>query len=168
MIYLVGFMGVGKSLISKVLAKQYDCNYLDTDNQIEKEENLSVTQIFQKYGEEHFRKLEREVLLRNKTSKIVSCGGGLPLFNNNMEYILKSGKSIYLKASTETLINRLKKDTENRPLINKLNAEELKAYIEKNIPTREYYYKKANFIIETDGLTTQEVLREINSLPIAF
>ena len=110
MIYLIGFMGVGKSTITKQLAKQLNISFLDTDQKIKKKKKKSISNIFKINGEIYFRKLETKLLYQLNNKQVIACGGGLPLFNNNMEYIKKTGVSIYLKASADFLFMRLKNE----------------------------------------------------------
>ena len=119
MIYLIGYMGAGKTTISKLLAKKMSLPLYDIDEEIEKEEKKSVSEIFKNDGELYFRILETEILKNIKQNSIIDCGGGLPIYNNNMRFINSKGISIYLKASNNCLFNRLKNEKKNRPLISK-------------------------------------------------
>ena len=168
MIYLIGFSGAGKTSVAKKLAKDLNLKYIDTDELIEKKYKTSINKIFEKSGEIYFRKIESDILKKIKNINIVSCGGGLPCYKNNMDFINNFGKSIYLKASEDELLNRLNMSLEKRPLLNKKNDEEKYNYIKNTIRKREKFYIRANYIIETDGLTINDVLTKINSLPITF
>ena len=90
MIYLIGFMGVGKSTIAKQLAKQLNISFLDTDQKIEDQEKKSISNIFKINGEIYLRKLETKLLYQLNKKQVIACGGGLPLSNNNMQYIKKT------------------------------------------------------------------------------
>jgi len=163
MIYLIGFMGVGKSTIAKQLAKQLKISFLDTDQKIEDQEKKSISNIFKINGEIYFRKLETKLLYQLNNKQVIACGGGLPLFNNNMEYIKKTGVSIYLKASSDFLFSRLK-NKKNRPLISKFDKHELQQFICDQLTEREKIYSKATYKISVDGKTNEEILGEIHSL----
>ena len=163
MIYLIGFMGVGKSTIAKQLAKQLNISFLDTDQRIEDQEKKSISNIFKINGEIYFRKLETKLLYQLNNKQVIACGGGLPLFNNNMEYIKKTGVSIYLKASSDFLFSRLK-NKKNRPLISKFDKHELQQFICDQLTEREKIYSKATYKISVDGKTNEEILGEIHSL----
>ena len=163
MIYLIGFMGVGKSTIAKQLAKQLNISFLDTDQKIEDQEKKSISNIFKINGEIYFRKLETKLLYQLNNKQVIACGGGLPLFNNNMEYIKKTGVSIYLKASSDFLFSRLKNE-KNRPLISKFDKHELQQFICDQLTEREKIYSKATYKISVDGKTNEEILGEIHSL----
>ena len=164
MIYIIGYMGVGKTTLAKLLAEQLQLPFLDTDLEIEQQENKSVSEIFKKEGELHFRMLETELLKQYNSKGIVACGGGLPIHNNNMELINSKGISIYLKASTNHLYNQLKDDKKNRPLIANITDERLELYIKKELINRSPFYELAQHTILVDGKNKAEILREVNSL----
>ena len=164
MLYLIGFMGVGKTTIGKQIAALNKVIFIDTDSQIEKETSKSIKEIFETDGEIAFRKLETDTIRSIDRKAIIACGGGLPAHNNNIEYLKHKGTVIYLKASTETLIKRLEKNKNKRPLISKLTNDKLLEFIRKILKEREETYKQADYTIETDNKTVKEVLREINSL----
>ena len=164
MIYLIGYMGSGKTVTSKSLALKLKMPFYDTDDEIEKREKRSVSKIFNIDGEAYFRKLETEILVNICQESIISCGGGLPVNNNNMELINSKGTSIYLKASNNCLFNRLKNVKKNRPLITNKTNKELNTYIKKGIKSREPFYELAHYTVLVDNKSIQEILREINSL----
>ena len=164
MVYLIGYMGAGKTTITKLLADELHLPFYDTDQEIEKKQNRSVSEIFKKDGELYFRILETQLLNNINQNSIISCGGGLPIHNNNMELINSKGISIYLKASNKCLFNRLKKEKQTRPLIENITDEKLYIYIEKELQIRSPFYNLANHTILVDNKSTNEVLREINSL----
>jgi len=164
MLYLIGFMGVGKTTIGKQIAAFNKVVFIDTDSQIEKETSKSIKEIFETDGEIAFRKLETDTIRSIDRKAIIACGGGLPAHNNNIEYLKHKGTVIFLKASTETLIKRLEKNKNKRPLISKLTNDKLLEFIRKILKEREKTFKQADYTIETDNKTVKEVLREINSL----
>ena len=168
MVYLIGYMGAGKTTITKLLANELHLPFYDTDQEIEKNEKRSVSEIFKKDGELHFRMLETELLKNITKNSIIACGGGLPIHNNNMGLINSKGISIYLKASNNCLFNRLKNEKQSRPLIENKTDEELEAYIQNEIQNRNPFYILANYTILVDDKSTDEVLREINSLISTF
>ena len=144
MIYLIGFMGAGKTTISKFLANKLHLPFYDTDQEIEKKERRSLSEIFKSDGELHFRMLETEVLRNINQNSIVACGGGLPIHNDNIGFINSKGISIYLKASDNYLFNKLKNAKKNRPLIEKKTDDELEVYIENELRIRTPFYNLAN------------------------
>ena len=168
MIYLVGFSGVGKTTIGKKLSNKKNINFIDTDEEIEKNEGISIIDIFNSHGEKYFRELEILTLRNISDHCIVSCGGGLPIFNRNMQYINENGKSIYLKSNASTIFSRVKRNIKFRPNLIKIKPNNLIEYIEKNLVKREKIYSRAHFTIDTSDLSINEVLRKIDALPISF
>ncbi len=168
MIYLIGYMGAGKTTITKLLANELHLPFYDTDKEIEEKQNRSVSDIFKNDGELHFRMLETELLKNISQNSIIACGGGLPIHNNNMGLINSKGISIYLKASNKCLFSRLKKEKKTRPLIENKTDEELDVYIKNELQKRSPFYSLANHTILVDDKSTDEVLREVNSLISTF
>jgi len=164
MVYIIGYMGVGKTTLSKLLAKQLKLPFLDTDLKIEQQEKRSIAEIFKKEGELYFRLLETELLKKYNIKGIVACGGGLAIHNNNMKIINSKGISIYLKASSNHLYNQLKDDKKNRPLIANITDRKLKLYIKKELKSRNAFYELAQHTIAVDGKNIAKILREVNSL----
>ena len=162
MIYIIGFMGSGKSTIGYKLAKQLNRPFTDTDQEIEKQEESSIKTIFNSHGEKYFRSLEREILHQINNNHVVSCGGGLPLFNENMKYIKNKGTSIYLEASCSFLTSRLINNRKERPIINKLKKTELNRFIKHELARRETTYNQATYKINIEGEDTKEILKKIN------
>ena len=164
MVYLIGYMGAGKTTITKLLANELRLPFYDTDQEIEKNQKRSVSEIFKKDGELYFRMLETELLNSINQNSIIACGGGLPIYNNNMGLINSKGISIYLKASNKCLFNRLKNEKQSRPLISNKSDEELEIFIKKELQNRSPFYNLANHTILVDNKSKNEVLREVNSL----
>jgi len=108
-IFLIGFMGSGKTTVGQKLARRLGYSFIDMDMQIEKESSMSINQIFKELGEDGFRRREHDLLLRiiRMDNVVVSTGGGVPCFDNNMELINQNGMSIYLKMTPESLVKRL-------------------------------------------------------------
>ncbi|WP_428229750.1 shikimate kinase [Flavobacterium sp.] len=164
-IILLGYMGCGKSTIAQNLSKITNIPFLDLDKCIEKKANLSINEIFEQFGEIHFRKLEHEIfveLLQSSENNIIGLGGGTPCYANNHE-LLKSDDvtSIYLKASIDTLYNRLLHNKSKRPLIANMNEEEMKEFIAKHLFDRSYYYNHAQYKISVDDKTIEETVQDI-------
>ena len=159
-IYLIGFMGAGKSSVSRALAQQYGMPEVDTDRRIADMEGMTIPQIFETKGEAYFRELETEELrlLSKKTGWIVSCGGGMILSEENRRLMKKSGEIVYLSATPETIFERVR-HTRNRPLLNgNMNVD----YIAKLMQERQPYYDMAKTReLATDGRTPEELADEI-------
>lgn len=149
-IYIIGFMGSGKSTAGKKLASQIGWSFIDLDKKIEEHCGMPVTEIFSKHGENYFRKVETQILksLKSQTKTVISTGGGTPCHDDNMEYMNKTGLTIYLKLSAGQLKSRLSRSTDERPLIKNLKAEELLGFIEQKLSSREKFYEQAEIIVE--------------------
>jgi shikimate kinase len=162
-IYLIGMMGSGKSTLGKTLSEKIQKPFIDLDSEIEKATGKSITQIFDIYGEEQFRKMETKQL-KQYSESIVACGGGIVLNNANRKFINENGIAILLLATMEQLAQRLS-SSNNRPLLADDNMEEAltKLWLERLID----YLDTANFTIETDEKNpeqlTEEILVQINS-----
>lgn len=164
-IILLGYMGCGKSTIANKLSKTTNIPFVDLDQIIEEKTNLSINQIFEQHGEIHFRKLEHEVfveLLNSPENLIIGLGGGTPCYANNHE-LLKGDNvfSIYLKASIETLFNRLAANKDKRPLIANKTEEEMKEFIAKHLFDRSFYYNHAQYKVVVDEKTIEETVADI-------
>lgn len=157
-IYLIGFMGSGKSTVGKVLAEELNYEFVDTDEEIEKETGMKIKDIFKEYGEEYFRDLERKKILElsKKRNLVISTGGGLPAKEENLNVMKNSGIVIWLKIDFDTFLNRVGND-ENRPLL-KEDINKLK----ERFNNRKKYYSQADIVvINDDTKTVDETVREI-------
>ena len=163
-IVLLGYMGSGKSTIGKELATILNYSFSDLDDYISEKEKITVPKIFKTKGEIYFRKKETEYLnqLVNKKENIVlALGGGTPCYGKNMELLIdnKNVATFYLKLSIPLLAKRLFINKETRPLISHLKSEdELLEFIGKHLFERTFYYNQAQYAINTDHKTEQEVL----------
>jgi len=163
-ISLVGYMGCGKSHISKILSEKINFKLIDLDKEISRRNKLTIPEIFEKKGEIYFRKLEREALeeiLASEENVVLSLGGGTPVYYNNMDIINTSSQSVFLRASVATLAERLSKQKEKRPLIAKIPTEELPEFIAKHLFERNAFYSKAQFSVGTDGREPEAIVTEI-------
>ena len=150
-IVLVGFMGSGKSTIGKMLAQQLKRPFIDTDQEVERSEGMTIAQIFEQKGESYFRKAENDMLqsiLKSKVPSVIATGGGAPCFLDGIEYILKYSYSFYLKVGRQTLLERVEGD-KSRPLAVNKTKRELKQFIDVSLRKRETFYKKANRTIQS-------------------
>ncbi|MFL9835497.1 shikimate kinase [Chryseobacterium terrae] len=163
-ISLVGYMGSGKSHISKILSDKINFKLIDLDKEISRRNKLTIPEIFEKKGEIYFRKLERETLeeiLATQENIVLSLGGGTPVYYNNMEIINNNSKSVFLRASVSTLAERISKQKEKRPLIAKIPDEDIPEFIAKHLFERNVFYSKAQFNINTDNKNPEEIIQEI-------
>ncbi len=158
-ITLIGMMGAGKTSCAKILAQKLHCEFIDIDKLIELHNDCSVSEIFEKYGENHFRTLEKNAIKDNvkPENMIVSIGGGAFESPDTQAFLIENSKVIYLQTSAEVIYERIKTDL-TRPLLkNNMSIERIKNIINK----REKNYEKANYIINTDGKTLEQVVEEI-------
>lgn len=162
-IFLIGYMAAGKTSIGRLLSKSLNVEFNDVDKLIEEGENLTVDVIFEEYGDNYFRDLEAEMVLSHEFGgSVVSTGGGLPCFNDNMSKLLVQGTTIYLKASAETITDRLlSTDLSKRPLLKGVALDELSNNIMLKLKEREFYYSQAQFTVVTDGKTEEQIVNEI-------
>ncbi len=159
--FLIGFMGCGKTYNGKLLAKKIGFDFFDMDDEIEDKSGKSIKEIFNKYGEQYFRKYEREVLLElsKKKHSVVATGGGTPCFFDNIDIINNSGISFYLKCSADFLSDRLIKMKNQRPLIaSKKDKNELKKYIDDLLNNREPFYLKSTHILEAENINIENIV----------
>lgn len=159
-IFLIGFMGSGKSTISEYLHQHYAMEKIEMDSLIEKREGMRIFEIFQVHGEPYFRDLETKLLteLQQKNNVVVSCGGGTPMREENVIQMKKNGKVVLLLASPQTIYERVK-DSHDRPL---LEGHKDVAYISELMKQRqEKYEAAADFMIHTDGKESAQICEEL-------
>jgi shikimate kinase len=157
-IFLIGYMGAGKTTAGKELARQLNLEFFDLDLFIQARYQKTISQIFQEMGEAEFRNIESNILkeVGEFEDVVISTGGGTPCFFDNMDYMNRTGTTIYLKATPEALSARLNTCKEKRPLIKDKSEEELFAFVTENLEKREPYYSKATVIYEPEELINRE------------
>lgn len=164
-IVLIGYMGCGKTTVSREILYGIPAQPIDTDEEIVKRKEMSIPEIFEKEGEEAFRteetKLLQELLDTTKQGIVLSTGGGMPLREENRRLLKQIGTVIYLKASPEETYQRLKNDT-NRPLLKAPDRQErIRKMIAERMPI---YMEAADFVISVDGRTPEDIAAEIKDL----
>lgn len=164
-VFLIGFMGSGKSKLGKRLAGSLNLDYVDLDDEIEKREGRSITEIFASDGEASFRLIEQKVLFDFYADKnvVISLGGGTCCNDSSWKFLEENGLIIYLKEPEEVLYGRLKTARAGRPLIANLNDEELRTFISKKLEERSAYYEKAHFIFEKEKSTYGFLVKQIET-----
>ena len=164
-IVLLGYMGRGKTTIGKIVANHLNIKFLDLDDYIEQQENMSVGLIFEKRGELYFRKKEREYLSQiflTETNFVLSLGGGTPCFGDNMELVNeKTVNSFYLNISIDELSKRLKLEKNQRPIIAHIKDNEMQEFIGKHLFERSFFYNKAHQKIKVNNNTPAEIANMI-------
>lgn len=156
LIFLIGFMGCGKSFIGRNLAPMLHYDYVDMDKFIEEQEQLSIAEIFEQKGETYFREQEHQFLLNIDITKdkVISTGGGVPCFYNNMDLMNEKGLTIYLNRSKSITIPRLIKGQHKRPLIAQLSESELENFYDDRLAMRAPFYERAALHVGDDDLDT--------------
>ena len=147
-VFLIGFMGSGKSHIGKGLATSLKMEYCDLDANIEEKATLSISKIFEQFGQEHFRLLEQSALhdTLSLENAVISTGGGAPCFFDNISWMNRQGLTIYLDTPAELLAERLRSEMEHRPLLAHLTPDELVQFIEEKVESRRPFYEQAQII----------------------
>lgn len=163
-IFLIGFMGCGKSTIGRKLAKYIHYDFVDLDKLIEQKAGMSIADYFNKNGEESFRELERDTLQRTNFTEtsVIATGGGVPCHFDNMDWMYKEGKVVYLSMDPKALADRLEHSKISRPLIKDLNQDELVDFIAQKLISRDVFYQKAHHIVSGLDLTAEKLARYLD------
>ncbi|WP_343209739.1 shikimate kinase [Anaerolentibacter hominis] len=163
-IFIIGFMGSGKSTIAKILSERTKMEYVETDAMIVGQEGKSIADIFETDGEDYFRDVETGILKQLEgqlDGKIVSCGGGIVLRKQNVESMKRNGRIVLLTAEPDSILERVRSSRE-RPILNDhMNVPYIRGLMEKREP---YYRAAADFVVRTDGKSKEEIVREILEL----
>lgn len=148
-VYIIGFMGSGKTTAGRKLANFLEWNFIDLDEEIIRQEGKTISAVFADSGEEYFRKIESATLRDLNLTKdtIVSVGGGAPCFPGNIGYMKETGLVVYLKKTPEQLISRLSRDRGKRPLLREIPEGGLLDFIREKLNGREEFYNKADLLI---------------------
>ena len=157
-VYLIGYMGVGKTTIGKRLARRLEVAYCDLDKQIEHDTKSSISTLFAEKGEEGFRKIETEVLTSiSSNDAVIATGGGAPCYNDNLDYMLKTGTVVWLKMSPDMIVSRLLPGKTKRPLIAELNDQELEEFVKTHLRKREPTYSRADITVEVNSMDSKKM-----------
>jgi shikimate kinase len=149
-IYIIGFMGSGKTTTGKKLASHLGWSFIDLDKLIEKHVGKTVPEIFSQKGEDYFREIETRLLrtLRSDTNTVISTGGGTPCYRDNMDFMIESGLTLYLKLTPGELKSRLSGSKGGRPLIKDLDEVKLQSFIEEKLAEREKCYERSDITVK--------------------
>lgn len=158
-IFLIGFMGCGKSTLGRKLATKLGYDFIDIDQQIEKQIGMSIGAYFGANGETAFREFERKTLqeFNYPSNCVVATGGGAPCYFDNMEWINNNGTSVYLEMSAAALARRLENGKDKRPLLKDMNSEEMIHFIEHKLEERNPFYLQASLKVNGINLTPDEL-----------
>lgn len=163
-IFLIGFMGAGKTSTGKKLAKALNCPFIDTDTLLTQQEGCSISELFETKGEANFRYLEKQLIekLNREEVTVVATGGGLPCHNNLIELLNQKGTTIYLSVKPSTLLMRLKEGKSKRPLIANLSDDELAVLIAKMLSEREEIYLKAELVLSEAEQKVENIILRLH------
>lgn len=155
----IGMPGAGKTTIGEAVSKEKEWPFIDTDKYIESREGSSIANIFKEKGELYFRDLEKNTLkdFEDKSNMVISTGGGLPIYNNNMGKLNSLGVTIFLDTPIDELVERIKKDNK-RPLI---SQNHIKVELETLLKDRTQIYKKATIIIDCESKNKYDIINEV-------
>lgn len=159
-VYLVGFMGCGKTSWGKKLAAGLGYDFIDLDHALEARAGTTIAEYFSSHGEEAFRKLESEVLKQTDYPEnvIVSTGGGLPCFYDNMDWMNNTGQTLYIQLSPKALASRLENAKTPRPVLQGKKGEELVNFIEHKLAEREGFYLQATHYVNGIDMSVEELV----------
>lgn len=158
-IFLIGFMGSGKSSMGAALARELGLSFVDLDKAMETKFGKDIATLFTSDGEQHFRELEQQTLneVLEQDDYVMACGGGTPCYSDNMDQMNEAGTTIYLKMSTDALAERLETETEKRPLLNGKTGHELWTFIHELLNERDQDYLKAKYKVKAKDLKPSEL-----------
>jgi shikimate kinase len=166
-LYLIGFMGTGKSSIGRLLAEQLEYTFIDTDSVIEEQEGMTINKIFKSKGEISFREMEKRVLQEiteeyNRNGFVMSTGGGMSCSPENLNYMRQNGKLIYIKSNMDDILERVK-ESETRPIIHRLEKTgDMKGGLKALLKAREHHYMQADITVtNTKKDDTAEIVKRI-------
>lgn len=157
-IYIIGYMGAGKSTLGRKLAERLGLSFIDTDIFIENRFRERIVDLFERIGEPNFRLREHYVIeeLSGMTDCVISTGGGLPCFHDNLALMNTTGTTIYLEGSNDTLSQRLEYCKRTRPTIRHKTGEELKSYVSEAMTIRRPIYEQAHIKVSIDHLSNED------------
>jgi len=164
-IFLVGFMGCGKTTMGRKLSKYLDAQLIDLDHEIEKVTGMVISEYFSLHGEAAFRELEKKTLQNYDYAEhcVIATGGGTPCFFDNMQWMNANGHTIYIRMSPKALAGRLEKGRAKRPLLKDLDEQGVINFIENKLEERDPYYLQAFLILDGHHLTPELIVQNLNS-----
>lgn len=163
LIFLVGYMGCGKTTFGRELASELGWQFADLDELIEERYKISISDFFVKYGEDNFRRIEN-MMLREVLSwkdSIISTGGGTPCFYNNMELMNKFGTTVFLDTPIPVLVERLIRGKRKRPLLKGVGVEELNVKINNHLSQRRFYYEQAQYKLVDEKQFVEQIKEKL-------
>jgi len=163
-IFLLGFMGTGKTHWGKIWAAESGLSFVDLDIEVEKDAGKSISNIFKDDGESGFRELEAKKLREqgNATNTLIATGGGTPCFHDNISWMNNCGVTVFLNAIPQYIFNRIIQEKDNRPLLKNMDHDELLLYIQNKMKQRMPYYSQASFCLQCESLNNNSLKQIIS------
>lgn len=167
-IFLIGYMGSGKTTVGKKLARMLNYEFMDLDEVFEEKYRIQINGFFEKYDERAFREIETSLIKETEQFDhiVISTGGGAPCFNDNLSLMKSIGITVYLQMSIPALVNRLSNAKRVRPLLKDMDVEELTDFISKQLKERDNFYKEAHITINGENCEVETMARSINLHPL--
>ena len=158
-VFFIGFMGCGKTKWGQAFAAQLGYEFFDLDHVLEAKAGMTIAEYFSTHGEDAFRKLESSILKETEypENAIISTGGGLPCFFDNMDWMNANGKTLYIQLAPKTLADRLENAKTKRPLLQDKHGDELVTFIAGKLAEREGFYSRASYIIDGINLSVERL-----------
>ncbi|MBK8139614.1 MAG: shikimate kinase [Chitinophagaceae bacterium] len=163
-LFLIGFMGSGKTHWGRLLSEKLGIRFFDLDEQVTEHAGKTIPEIFAAEGEEQFRLLEKDVLhiiTESHDNFVMACGGGSPCYFNNIEYMNTAGTTVWINTPQDTLHKRLVVEKDKRPLIKDLTDEQLRNFIQKKFSDRRIYYEQADIAIDEEPVQLEKLIEKI-------
>jgi shikimate kinase len=163
-IFLIGFMGAGKTHWGRELSRKLNLPFFDLDEQVVSREDKSISDIFSEKGEEYFRLLEKEtlhIITESHDSFIMACGGGSPCYFNNLDYMNQAGTTVWINTPIDVLFKRLLEEKNERPLIRSLTDDQLRGFIIKKFADRKIYYEQADVIVDDEPVHLDSLIEMV-------
>ncbi len=163
-IFLIGFMGSGKTHWGRLLSQKLNLPFFDLDEQVVSHEEKPINEIFAENGEEYFRLVEKDMLhiiTESHDSFIMACGGGSPCYFNNIDYMNRSGTTVWINTPVETIFQRLIGEKDKRPLIRSLPDDQLRGFIIRKFADRKIYYEQASVVVDDESLQLDQLIEKV-------
>jgi shikimate kinase len=166
-IYLVGYMGSGKTKLGREVAAQLGYEFIDLDEVFEEKYHISIADFFAKYNEETFRLLEHNLLMQTvaRENCVISTGGGTPCYFDNMDFITSNGISFYIRVSSQLLVRRLLNVRVKRPVLKDIPNDRMEDFVRNQVAEREKYYLRASFVVEGQDVSAGTIEHLIRQVP---
>jgi shikimate kinase len=163
-VFLIGFMGSGKTYWGRLLSQKLSIPFFDLDEQVVANAGKSIPELFEEQGEEQFRLMEKDalhIITESHDSFVMACGGGSPCFFNNIDYMNRIGTTIWINTPLDILYARLVKEKTQRPLLKELPDDQLKGYIFKKFSDRKIYYEQAAVIVDEEPVELDKLIAKV-------